>query len=59
MICHQRIIICTCSTAGSLYQLGLSAGHFSHVFVDEAGQATEPECLVPVGLAVGPEGQVN
>ncbi|XP_071810041.1 RNA helicase Mov10l1-like isoform X1 [Asterias amurensis] len=58
VISHQRIIVCTCSTAGSLYQLGLTAGHFSHVFVDEAGQATEPECLVPVGLSVGPEGQI-
>ncbi|XP_038054023.1 RNA helicase Mov10l1-like [Patiria miniata] len=58
VISHQRIIICTCTTAGSLYQLGLKASHFTHVFVDEAGQATEPECLIPVGLSVGPEGQI-
>ncbi|XP_022081029.1 RNA helicase Mov10l1-like [Acanthaster planci] len=58
VISHQRIIVCTCITAGSLYQLGLKSGHFSHVFVDEAGQATEPECLIPVGLSIGSEGQI-
>ena len=58
-IAHHRMLVCTCSTAGSFYQLGLKAGHFTHVFVDEAGQATEPECLVPMGLAVGAEGQVS
>ena len=25
----------------------------------QAGQGTEPECLVPVGLAVGNDGQVK
>ncbi|XP_074610550.1 RNA helicase Mov10l1-like isoform X2 [Acropora palmata] len=55
---HYRIIISTCSTAGQLYSLGLRAGHITHVFVDEAGQATEPECLVAVGLAAGDDGQV-
>lgn len=57
-VAHYRIIISTCSTAGQLYSLGLRAGHVTHVFVDEAGQATEPECLVAVGLAAGDDGQV-
>lgn len=26
----------------------IPAGHFTHVFVDEAGHAVETECLVPV-----------
>lgn len=56
---HYRIIVSTCSTSGQLFSLGLRAGHFTHVFIDEAGQATEPECLVPMGLAAGGEGQVN
>lgn len=58
MAAHYRIIISTCSTAGQLYSLGLRAGHITHVFVDEAGQATEPECLVAIGLAAGDDGQV-
>lgn len=56
---HYRIIISTCTTSGQLFSLGLRAGHFTHVFIDEAGQATEPECLVPMGLAAGGEGQVS
>ena len=48
-----RIVIATCVTAGALHRLHLSVGHFTHIFVDEAGQATEPECLLPVSLAAG------
>ncbi|KAI8503673.1 hypothetical protein Bbelb_186440 [Branchiostoma belcheri] len=57
-VSRRRIIVATCSTAGLLYSLGLRAGHFTHVFVDEAGQATEPECLIPVGLCAGMQSQV-
>uniref|UniRef100_A0A2I3S9F5 RNA helicase n=1 Tax=Pan troglodytes TaxID=9598 RepID=A0A2I3S9F5_PANTR len=45
-----RIIITTCSSSGLFYQIGVRVGHFTHVFVDEAGQASEPECLIPLGL---------
>lgn len=34
-------------------------GHFTHVFVDEAGQASEPECLIPLGLMSDVSGQVS
>lgn len=34
-------------------------GHFTHVFVDEAGQATEPETLIPLGLLSEASGQVR
>lgn len=27
---------------------GIPEGHFTHIFVDEAGQATETECLIPL-----------
>ena len=47
---RHRIVIATCATAGTMYALGLKHGHFTHVFIDEAGQATEPESLVPIGL---------
>ncbi|ESO83649.1 hypothetical protein LOTGIDRAFT_222500 [Lottia gigantea] len=57
IICRYRIVVCTCNTAGSLVNLGLKVGHFTHAFVDEAGQATEPECLIPLGLVSGADGQ--
>ncbi|XP_061496210.1 RNA helicase Mov10l1 isoform X2 [Rhineura floridana] len=53
-----RIIIVTCSSAGMFYQIGIRLGHFTHVFVDEAGQASEPECLIPLGLISEMNGQI-
>lgn len=38
---------------------GSRVGHFTHVFVDEAGQASEPECLIPLGLVSDANGQVR
>jgi hypothetical protein len=38
---------------------GSRVGHFTHVFVDEAGQASEPECLIPLGLVSDINGQVR
>eukprot|EP01062_Namystynia_karyoxenos_P074485 TRINITY_DN713_c0_g1_i3.p1 TRINITY_DN713_c0_g1~~TRINITY_DN713_c0_g1_i3.p1 ORF type:complete len:1403 (+),score=380.74 TRINITY_DN713_c0_g1_i3:95-4210(+) len=51
-----RVIIATCSMSFCMYSLGLPQTHFSHVFVDEAGQATEPDSVVP--LAVAPSAAV-
>ncbi|NXX82385.1 M10L1 helicase, partial [Urocolius indicus] len=53
-----RIIITTCSTAGIFYQTGIRPGHFTHLFLDEAGQATEPESLIPIGLISEANGQI-
>nr|XP_060633769.1 RNA helicase Mov10l1 [Anolis sagrei ordinatus] len=53
-----RIIIVTCTSAGMFYQIGVRFGHFTHVFVDEAGQASEPECLIPLGLVSEVTGQI-
>uniref|UniRef100_A0A8D0G8M2 RNA helicase Mov10l1 n=1 Tax=Sphenodon punctatus TaxID=8508 RepID=A0A8D0G8M2_SPHPU len=53
-----RIIITTCSSAGMFYQIGVRLGYFTHVFVDEAGQASEPECLIPLGLISEVNGQI-
>ncbi|XP_037676848.1 RNA helicase Mov10l1-like [Choloepus didactylus] len=55
---HFKIIVATCSTAGLFYQLGIRSGHFTHLFVDEAGQACEPECLIPLGLISSTRGQI-
>lgn len=54
---RHKIIVATCVTAGILYSLALPVGHFTRVFVDEAGQATEPECLIPIGLLAGTDRQ--
>ena len=40
----KRIIISTCVNAGKLSALEVNP--FTHIFIDEAGQAMEPECLV-------------
>jgi len=43
-----RVIVCTCVSAGFTFGIGVERGHFSHVFVDEAAQATEPEVMVVI-----------
>ncbi|CAH1784099.1 unnamed protein product [Owenia fusiformis] len=43
-----RVVVCTLVTAGRLASANFPPGHFSHVFIDEAGHAIEPECLIPV-----------
>ncbi|KAM5569455.1 putative RNA helicase SDE3 [Rosa sericea] len=45
---RYRIIISTYMSAALLYAEGIEKGHFSHIFLDEAGQASEPETMIPV-----------
>ncbi|CAI9262711.1 unnamed protein product [Lactuca saligna] len=45
---RYRIIISTYTSASLLYAEGLQMGHFSHIFLDEAGQASEPESMIPI-----------
>ncbi|TKY71145.1 RNA helicase SDE3 [Spatholobus suberectus] len=45
---HYRIIISTYMSASLLYAEDVARGHFSHIFLDEAGQASEPETMIPV-----------
>ncbi|XP_057692780.1 RNA helicase Mov10l1 isoform X1 [Corythoichthys intestinalis] len=54
----HRIVVSTCSSAGLFYNLGLRVGHFTHVFLDEAGQATEPESMIPISLISEIDGQI-
>ncbi|XP_069378985.1 putative helicase mov-10-B.2 isoform X2 [Paralichthys olivaceus] len=54
-----RVMVTTLVTAGRLVTGGIPAGHFTHVFVDEAGHAVETECLIPLaGLLHAQTGQV-
>ncbi|KAM7411859.1 hypothetical protein PAMA_021707 [Pampus argenteus] len=54
-----RILVTTLITAGRLVSGNIPVGHFTHVFVDEAGHAVETECLVPLaGLLCAESGQV-
>ncbi|XP_076596549.1 LOW QUALITY PROTEIN: putative helicase mov-10-B.1 [Chaetodon auriga] len=56
---EYRIIVTTLFTAGRLVTGGIPEGHFTHIFVDEAGQATETQCLIPLAGLLNPEsGQV-
>uniref|UniRef100_A0A8C5D6Z8 RNA helicase n=2 Tax=Gouania willdenowi TaxID=441366 RepID=A0A8C5D6Z8_GOUWI len=54
----HRIVVSTCSSAGLFHNMGLPVGHFTHVFLDEAGQATEPESLIPISLVSEKDGQI-
>ncbi|TRY67479.1 hypothetical protein TCAL_05962 [Tigriopus californicus] len=46
-----NIVVATLSTSRSLNGIGLRAGHFSHILIDEAAQAMECEALMPLTLA--------
>jgi helicase MOV-10 len=45
---RYRIVISTYMSASLLYAEGVARGHFSHIFLDEAGQASEPETMIPI-----------
>ncbi|XP_071751362.2 putative helicase mov-10-B.2 [Centroberyx gerrardi] len=54
-----KIMVTTLLTAGRLVTGNIPTGHFTHVFVDEAGHAVETECLVPLaGLLQEDSGQL-
>ncbi|KAG8895100.1 hypothetical protein FRB99_000766 [Tulasnella sp. 403] len=49
-----RVVVSTCISAAIPYGVGVTPGHFTHVFVDEAGQAMEPEIMIPIKTISGP-----
>ncbi|XP_049875314.1 probable RNA helicase armi [Pectinophora gossypiella] len=55
---RHRVTIGTCYCIGNLALMGLPRGHFTHVIVDEAGQATEPEIMIPLTFIEKETGQV-
>ncbi|XP_020785667.2 putative helicase mov-10-B.2 isoform X2 [Boleophthalmus pectinirostris] len=56
---EYKIVVTTLLTAGRLVSGNIPIGHFTHMFVDEAGHAVETECIVPLAGLLHPEtGQV-
>ncbi|EDV39937.2 uncharacterized protein Dana_GF24211, isoform B [Drosophila ananassae] len=49
---RHKVTISTCTTLGNFLQMGFPAAHFTHVLIDEAGQCTEPETMIPNVLLV-------
>ena len=43
-----KVIVSTCVSASVFHGIGMVRGHFGYIFVDEAGQATEPEVMIAV-----------
>ncbi|KAI0263063.1 P-loop containing nucleoside triphosphate hydrolase protein [Gloeopeniophorella convolvens] len=50
-----RVVLSTCSSAGLAETMGVRAGHFSHIFIDEAAQAEEPLVLIPIATFANAE----
>ncbi|KXN81887.1 Putative helicase mov-10-B.1 [Leucoagaricus sp. SymC.cos] len=43
-----RVIVSTLISASIAFGIGMPRGHFSHIFIDEAGQATEAEAFTSI-----------
>jgi helicase MOV-10 len=50
-----RVIVATCISSSLPYAIGVPRGHFSHIFIDEAVQALEPESMISIRTMAGPK----
>jgi len=50
-----KVIVSTLVTSGRLGTANFPPHHFSHIFVDESGQAAEPEMLIAIAGIFEPE----
>ncbi|KAL8278914.1 hypothetical protein RQP46_008583 [Phenoliferia psychrophenolica] len=46
-----RVVVVTCASGNLQSRHGIDRGHFSHIFIDECGQAEEPESAIPLAMA--------
>ncbi|RZF37344.1 hypothetical protein LSTR_LSTR010439 [Laodelphax striatellus] len=54
VVLKTPIVVGTLATAARLSLEGVPANHFSHVYVDECGHCSEPECILAVsGIIAG------
>ena len=58
VLCEHSIVVGTCSALGILHNMGCKSNHFTHVLIDEAGQATEPEIMIALSLVKASSTQV-
>ncbi|KAG9042596.1 hypothetical protein FS837_010665 [Tulasnella sp. UAMH 9824] len=50
LIMQYRVVVVTCGSGSTPDGIGVPKGHFTHIFVDEAGQASEPEVMIPIKM---------
>ncbi|XP_015121049.1 putative helicase mov-10-B.1 [Diachasma alloeum] len=55
----KKIVIVTLATAIRVYNYSLKEDHFGYLFIDEAGQATEPQTLIPLLTMCGYHVEMN
>uniref|UniRef100_A0A2H1X2J2 RNA helicase n=1 Tax=Spodoptera frugiperda TaxID=7108 RepID=A0A2H1X2J2_SPOFR len=55
---RYRVTIGTCNCLGTLALMELHKGHYTHVIIDEAGQAIEPEIMIPMTFINKESGQI-
>ncbi|XP_072308203.1 putative helicase mov-10-B.1 [Eucyclogobius newberryi] len=59
IVMKYTIAVTTMVTAGRLVSVGIPVGHFSYIFVDEGGQAVEPESVIAIAGLLSPgDGQL-
>jgi helicase MOV-10 len=54
-----KVVVCTLVTAGRLVQADIKTDHFTHVFIDECGSATEASALIPIAGLVTSFEKIN
>ncbi|KAG8954846.1 hypothetical protein FRC04_010329 [Tulasnella sp. 424] len=50
IIMQYRVVVSTCASSSLANGVGVPKGHFTHIFVDEAGQGSEPEVMIPIQM---------
>ncbi|KDQ10484.1 hypothetical protein BOTBODRAFT_58037 [Botryobasidium botryosum FD-172 SS1] len=58
VLARYRVVVSTTTSASIPHGIGLSRGHFSHIFIDEAGHDLEPAAMIPIKTMAGLETNV-